>query len=74
MIRAVVRYRDVASGASSCAGLVFRRLAIFAGGFSLAAALQVASEGLDPAELTETLATLVDKSLVTSDGGVCGAL
>jgi hypothetical protein len=29
----------------------------------------VASEGLDPAELTETVATLVDKSLVTSDGG-----
>jgi len=49
--------------------LVFRRLAIFVGGFSLAAALRVASEGLDPAELTETLATLVDKSLVTSDGG-----
>ena len=49
--------------------LVFRRLAIFVGGFSLAAALQVASEGLDPAELTETVATLVDKSLVTSDGG-----
>jgi predicted ATPase/DNA-binding winged helix-turn-helix (wHTH) protein len=47
--------------------LVFRRLAIFVGGFSLAAALRVASEGLDPAELTETVATLVDKSLVTSD-------
>jgi predicted ATPase len=49
--------------------LVLRRLAIFVDGFSLAAALQVASEGLDPAELTEALATLVDKSLVTSDGG-----
>ena len=49
--------------------LVFRRLAIFVGGFSLAAALRVASEGLDPAELTETVATLVDKSLVTSGGG-----
>jgi predicted ATPase/DNA-binding winged helix-turn-helix (wHTH) protein len=48
--------------------LVFRRLAIFVGGFSLPAALRVTSEGLDPAELTETLATLVDKSLVTSDG------
>jgi predicted ATPase len=48
--------------------LVFRRVAIFVGGFSLAAALQVASEGLDPAELTEAVATLVDKSLVTSDG------
>ena len=49
--------------------LVFRRLAIFVGGFSLAAALRVTSEGLDPAELTETVATLVDKSLVTSGGG-----
>jgi predicted ATPase len=29
--------------------------------------LDVAAESLDPAELTETLATLVDKSLVTSD-------
>jgi predicted ATPase/DNA-binding winged helix-turn-helix (wHTH) protein len=49
--------------------LVLRRLAIFVGGFSLVAALQVASEGLDAAELAETLAMLVDKSLVTSDGG-----
>jgi predicted ATPase len=47
--------------------LVLRRLAVFVGGFSLEAALDVAAEGLDPAELTETLATLVDKSLVTSD-------
>ena len=54
--------------------LVFRRLAIFVGGFSLAAALRVASEGLDPAELTETVATLVDKSLVTSDGGLRRAI
>ncbi len=48
--------------------LVFRRLAIFVTGFSLAAALPVASEGLDAAEVTEALATLVDKSLVTIDG------
>ena len=48
--------------------LVLRRLAVFVGGFSLEAALDVAAESLDPAELTETLATLVDKSLVTSDG------
>jgi predicted ATPase len=47
--------------------LVLRRLAVFVGGFSLEAALDVAAESLDPAELTETLATLVDKSLVTSD-------
>jgi predicted ATPase/DNA-binding winged helix-turn-helix (wHTH) protein len=49
--------------------IVLRRVAIFVGGFSLAAALQVASEGLDAAELTEALATLVDKSLVTADDG-----
>ena len=47
--------------------LVLRRLAVFVGGFSLEAALDVAVESLDPAELTETLATLADKSLLTSD-------
>jgi predicted ATPase/DNA-binding winged helix-turn-helix (wHTH) protein len=47
--------------------LVLRRLAVFVGGFSLEAALDVVAEGLDPAELTETLATLVDKSLLTSN-------
>src|ERR1700723_2689448 len=47
--------------------LVLRRLAVFVGGFSLEAVLDVAAESLDPAEGTETLATLVDKSLVTSD-------
>ncbi len=47
--------------------LVLRRLAVFVGGISLEAALDVAAESLDPADLTETLATLVDKSLVTSD-------
>jgi predicted ATPase/DNA-binding winged helix-turn-helix (wHTH) protein len=47
--------------------LVLRRLAVFVGSFSLEAALDVAAESLDPAELTETLATLVDKSLLTSD-------
>jgi predicted ATPase/DNA-binding winged helix-turn-helix (wHTH) protein len=46
--------------------LVLRRLAAFAGAFSLAEALDAASEGFDAAEVTETLATLVDKSLVTS--------
>lgn len=48
--------------------VVLRRLAIFVTGFSLAAALDVASDGLDAAEVAETLATLVDKSLVTLDG------
>jgi predicted ATPase/DNA-binding winged helix-turn-helix (wHTH) protein len=47
--------------------LVLRRLAVFVGGFSLEAALDVVAEHLGPDELTETLATLVEKSLVTSD-------
>jgi predicted ATPase/DNA-binding winged helix-turn-helix (wHTH) protein len=46
---------------------VLRRLAVFVGSFSLEAALDVVAATLAPAELTETLATLVDKSLVTSD-------
>ena len=48
--------------------LVLRRLAVFVGGFSLDAALDVVAESLHPAELTEALAMLVDKSLVTADG------
>jgi predicted ATPase/DNA-binding winged helix-turn-helix (wHTH) protein len=47
--------------------LVLRRLAVFVGSFSLEAALDVVAESLDPAELAETLATLADKSLLTSD-------
>src|SRR6202012_3378836 len=47
--------------------LVLRRLAVFVSGFSLQAALDVVAENLDPAPLTETLATLVEKSLVTSN-------
>jgi predicted ATPase/DNA-binding winged helix-turn-helix (wHTH) protein len=47
--------------------LILRRLAVFVGGLSLEAALDVVAEGLGPAELTETLDTLVDKSLLTSD-------
>jgi predicted ATPase len=48
--------------------LVLRRLAVFVGGFSLEAALDVAAESLGPADLTEALATLVEKSLLTADG------
>jgi predicted ATPase/DNA-binding winged helix-turn-helix (wHTH) protein len=47
--------------------LVLRRLAVFVGSFSLEAALEVVAESLGHAELTETLATLADKSLLTSD-------
>jgi predicted ATPase/DNA-binding winged helix-turn-helix (wHTH) protein len=44
--------------------LTLRRLAVFVGTFSLEAALDVVAEDLDPAQVTETIATLVDKSLV----------
>jgi predicted ATPase/DNA-binding winged helix-turn-helix (wHTH) protein len=47
--------------------LTLRRLAVFVGAFSLEAALAVVGENLDSAEVTETLATLVEKSLVTAD-------
>jgi predicted ATPase len=47
--------------------LVLRRLGVFVGSFSLEAAVDVVAESIDRAELAETLATLVDKSLVTSD-------
>ena len=47
--------------------LTLRRLAVFVGAFSLEAALAIAGENLESAEVTETLATLVEKSLVTLD-------
>jgi predicted ATPase/DNA-binding winged helix-turn-helix (wHTH) protein len=47
--------------------VVLRRLAAFVGGLSLEAALAVVAEGIGPAEVTETLVMLADKSLVTSD-------
>jgi predicted ATPase/DNA-binding winged helix-turn-helix (wHTH) protein len=47
--------------------LTLRRLAIFVGPFSLNAVLDVVRENLAPPELTEALAALVEKSLVTPD-------
>jgi len=50
--------------------VVFRRLAVFAGGFTLDAAESVAAGGaLDQADVLDLLAALVDKSLVTLDAG-----
>ena len=42
-------------------------LSVFVGSFSLEAALDVITRDLDAGEVTETLATLVEKSLVTLD-------
>jgi predicted ATPase/DNA-binding winged helix-turn-helix (wHTH) protein len=47
--------------------LVFRRLAVFLGAFSLEDAVAVAGESLDPAEVAEIIAVLVEKSLMTLD-------
>ena len=45
--------------------ILFRRLSIFAGGFTLEAAEAIcADEGIDKAEILDVLARLVDKSLV----------
>ena len=51
---------------------VLRRLGVFAGGFTLAAAQQVAADGaagIDEWDALEHLGALVDKSLVVADGG-----
>ena len=48
--------------------LLFKRLAVFVGGWTLAAAEQVcADNGLDPATVLDTLSRLVDKSLVVAE-------
>ena len=50
-------------------GRVFRRLAVFAGSFSLDAAIAVVGEHADRWEIVEILGRLVDKSLVTIEDG-----
>jgi len=53
---------------------VFRRLAVFAGGFTLAAAEQVASgPDLEPGQMLGLLARLADKSLVRVEHSESGA-
>ncbi|MEU4498763.1 BTAD domain-containing putative transcriptional regulator [Streptomyces sp. NPDC023998] len=44
--------------------LLFRRLAVFAGGFSLAAVEEVCTRDIDPKAVLDLLGRLVDKSLV----------
>jgi non-specific serine/threonine protein kinase len=49
-------------------GIVFRRLAVFAGGWTLEAAEDIcAGEGISSEEVLDLLAGLVDKSLVVAD-------
>jgi predicted ATPase/class 3 adenylate cyclase len=45
--------------------ILFRRLAVFAGGFTLEAAEAVCSEGIKRSDILDLLGRLVDKSLVT---------
>jgi predicted ATPase/DNA-binding NarL/FixJ family response regulator len=53
--------------------VVFRRLAVFAGGFTLAAATEVASDADHPAlDPFEGVASLLDKSLLRQETGVDG--
>ncbi len=48
--------------------VLLRRLAVFSGGFTLEAAEEVcAGEGLEPAQVADVLARLVEKSLVTTE-------
>ena len=50
--------------------MLFRRLAVFAGGFALEAVEQVcAGDGLDVSKVTDALARLAEKSLVAIDEG-----
>jgi predicted ATPase/DNA-binding SARP family transcriptional activator len=47
--------------------ILFRRLAVFAGGFTLDAAEAVCSQGMRPSDILDLLGRLVDKSLVIVD-------
>jgi predicted ATPase/class 3 adenylate cyclase/DNA-binding CsgD family transcriptional regulator len=65
-LRASVEWsHDLLTGAER---VVFRRLAVFAGAFALDPAEQVcAGDGLEPEEVLDLLASLVEKSLVQTD-------
>jgi predicted ATPase/DNA-binding CsgD family transcriptional regulator len=52
--------------------VVFRRLSVFAGGWTLAAAEAVCAEGLDAAPIADLLASLADQSMVQVEPGASG--
>jgi predicted ATPase/DNA-binding winged helix-turn-helix (wHTH) protein len=55
---------------NSTEAVVFYRLGVFVGGFSLEAARQVAADGsIDSWQVVDALGALVDRSLVAVDGG-----
>ena len=64
------RYREPRLAEPRASAGLFRRLAIFAGGWRLDAAEAVcAGDGLDAAEIVDALASLVEKLVVAEDDG-----
>lgn len=52
---------------NDCQRLLFRRLSVFVGGFTLEAAIAVCSEGMPESSVAENVSQLVQKSLVNAE-------